>query len=90
MKKISLFIMVLLGSVAGPAWAAGGVVKSPTGVAPDRYVYYPGTEGLPNPMSDFIKSGKWKEGYDAQNGMLDEYMKHYGLEQQDWRKGYWE
>ena len=23
------------------AWAAGGVVKSPTGVAPDRYVYYP-------------------------------------------------
>ncbi|MGI9371276.1 MAG: guanitoxin biosynthesis MBL fold metallo-hydrolase GntH [Hyphomicrobiales bacterium] len=26
--------------------AAGGVVKSPTGTAPDRYVYYPGTEGL--------------------------------------------
>ncbi len=28
------------------AHAAGGVVKSPTGVAPDRYVYYPGTEEL--------------------------------------------
>jgi len=27
-------------------WAAGGVVQSPTGVAPDRYVYYPGTEAL--------------------------------------------
>jgi len=26
--------------------AAGGVVKDPTGVAPDRYVYYPGTEAL--------------------------------------------
>ena len=27
-------------------WAAGGVVKSPTGVAPDRYVYFPGTEEI--------------------------------------------
>ena len=25
---------------------AGGTVKSPTGVAPDRYAYYPGTEEL--------------------------------------------
>ncbi len=29
-----------------PALAAGGAVKSRTGVAPDRYVYYPGTEEL--------------------------------------------
>ncbi len=28
------------------AQAAGGPVKSPTGTAPDRYVYYPGTEKL--------------------------------------------
>ena len=28
------------------AQAAGGKVKSPTGTAPDRYVYYPGTETL--------------------------------------------
>ena len=28
------------------AKAAGGKVKSPTGTAPDRYVYYPGSEGL--------------------------------------------
>ncbi len=28
------------------AFAAGGVVTDPTGVAPDRYVYYPGTEAL--------------------------------------------
>jgi len=25
---------------------AGGKVTSPTGTAPDRYVYYPGTEEL--------------------------------------------
>jgi ribonuclease Z len=31
---------------ANEAEAAGGKVKSPTGVAPDRYVYYPGTEEL--------------------------------------------
>lgn len=28
------------------AYAAGGMVKDPNGVAPDRYVYYPGTEAL--------------------------------------------
>jgi len=35
-------------ALLGPAeaQAAGGTVKSPTGVAPDRYIYYPGTEEL--------------------------------------------
>ncbi len=33
-------------SVFGTAQAAGGAVKSRTGVAPNRYVYYPGTEEL--------------------------------------------
>ena len=28
------------------AFAAGGVVKDPNAPAPDRYVYYPGTEAL--------------------------------------------
>ena len=28
------------------AEAAGGKVKSPTSAAPERYVYYPGTEAL--------------------------------------------
>ena len=32
--------------LATRAEAAGGPVKKPTGVAPDRYVYYPGTEEL--------------------------------------------
>ncbi len=34
----TLAVLVLLG--------AGGKVTSPTGTAPDRYVYYPGTEAL--------------------------------------------
>ena len=33
-------------SFVGQAKAAGGAVKSPTEEAPDRYVYYPGTEKL--------------------------------------------
>ena len=36
---LTLFVGVL-------AQAAGGVVKDPIGTAPDRYVYYPGTEAL--------------------------------------------
>jgi hypothetical protein len=40
--------------------------------------------------SDFIKSGKWREGYEAADKMLDEHAKKYGLEKQDWRKGYWD
>ncbi|MCZ6463905.1 MAG: guanitoxin biosynthesis MBL fold metallo-hydrolase GntH [Proteobacteria bacterium] len=35
---LTIVSLVLLG--------AGGEVKSPTGTAPDRYVYYPGTEDL--------------------------------------------
>ena len=40
--------MVLMFSICltSPVFAAGGVVKSPTGTAPNRYVYYPGTEAL--------------------------------------------
>jgi hypothetical protein len=37
-------------------------------------------------MSDFIKSGEWGPGFNAQNEMLDEYMKLHKLEGQDWRK----
>ena len=33
-------------SLVSTAEAAGGKVVSPTGTAPDRYVYYPGTEEL--------------------------------------------
>jgi len=41
----TLFIVIGLVS-SSHAMSAGGVVESPTGVAPDRYVYFPGTEAL--------------------------------------------
>ena len=37
---------LLLTVAVGTAFAAGGTVTDPAGVAPDRYVYYPGTEAL--------------------------------------------
>jgi ribonuclease Z len=43
-RKLPTF--VILTCLMGTAWAAGGVVTDPAGVAPDRYVYYPGTEPL--------------------------------------------
>jgi ribonuclease Z len=57
---VSVALVVTLAYVAGwlngqagqslnpisEAEAAGGKVKDPAGVAPDRYVYYPGTEAL--------------------------------------------
>ena len=53
---LSLAWAYMLGMYSGPsgkglpltkeAQAAGGVVTGPNVVAPDRYVYYPGTEKL--------------------------------------------
>jgi hypothetical protein len=57
---------------------------------PGTAVQPPPKTGLPDPMSDFIKSGKWRAGYEASDGMLDKFMKEYGLEDQDWRKNYWD
>ena len=45
-KPISLLVKSILLFFPVAVFAAGGVVKDPTGVAPDRYVYYPGTEAL--------------------------------------------
>ncbi|MHC4562983.1 MAG: guanitoxin biosynthesis MBL fold metallo-hydrolase GntH [Planctomycetota bacterium] len=39
-------LIVAIQEIDPSAHAAGGKVESPTGVAPDRYVYYPGTEEL--------------------------------------------
>jgi ribonuclease Z len=57
MRKLNFKIIVVLCIGVGlglllahngiqKAMAAGGVVKDPVGTAPDRYVYYPGTEDL--------------------------------------------
>jgi ribonuclease Z len=57
------------------AWAVPGTARQP-----------PPQPGVPDPMSDFIKSGEWGPAFNAQNEMLDEHMKKYNLEDQDWRK----
>ena len=43
---VTRIILIMLISVSGSLWAAGGEVDDPVGIAPDRYVYYPGTEPL--------------------------------------------
>jgi ribonuclease Z len=58
----------------GNAWAVEGTTRQP-----------PPQSGTPDPMSDFIKSGEWGPGFNAQNEMLDEHMKKYNLEDEDWR-----
>jgi ribonuclease Z len=46
----------------------------------------PPEPGRPDPISDFIYSGEWGPGFNAQNEMLDEFSEKFGLEDQDWRK----
>ena len=51
-KGVSLLLIAIaaigffVSSFTPLTHAAGGVVKDPDGIAPDRYVYYPGTEAL--------------------------------------------
>ena len=46
----------------------------------------PPEPGRTDPISDAIYAGEWGPGFNAQNEMLDEYSKKFGLEDQDWRK----
>jgi ribonuclease Z len=46
MRYVIALIITVLSTYSVQSLAAGGVVTSPTGEAPDRYVYYPGTEAL--------------------------------------------
>ena len=57
------------------SWAVPGTKRQP-----------PPEKGRPSPMSDFIKSGEWGPAFNAQNELLDEHMKRYQLQDQDWRK----
>ena len=54
---IRSFLLLLSFCVVGTVYAAGGVVTSPTGTAPDRYVYYPGTEALAKDEIRLISCG---------------------------------
>ena len=64
-----------LAVITRNAWAVPGTAMQPP---PER--------GRPDPMSDFIKSGEWGPGFNAQNEMLDEFAEKYNLQDQDWRK----
>ena len=68
-----------MATITDQAWGVSGTAVQP-----------PPEKGLPNPMSDFIKQGKWREGYEASDRMLDRFAKQFGLEDRDWRKGYWD
>ncbi len=68
-----------MATATDEAWGVPGTARQP-----------PPEPGRPDPMSDFIRAGKWREGYDASNEMLDRVMEKYELEDQDWRKGYWD
>jgi hypothetical protein len=58
------------------AWPVAGTARRPR---PQK--------GQPPVFSKFILEGRWNEGAQpAQKRMLDEFMKKYNLENQDWRK----
>jgi ribonuclease Z len=60
MKKILGYITSLVLVVGfNQAFAAGGVVNGPNVIAPDRYVYYPGTEVLAKDEVRVICCGKF-------------------------------
>ena len=44
--RIVALLAIASAALLGNAYAAGGKVTDPNGTAPDRYVYYPGTEEL--------------------------------------------
>ncbi len=61
------------------AWSVPGTARQPP---PDK--------GRPDPMSKEIDSGRWVEGFKAQDPALDRHMKKYNLEEMDWRPAMYE
>lgn len=60
-------IVVRMAVSPDQAWAVPGPNKPPAPI-----------EGVPDPLSDFIKAGKWPVD-DAQGGMIQEFKKEHGL-----------
>ena len=56
------------------AWSVPGTARQP-----------PPEKGRPNPMSTAINNGRWRPGFEAQDKMLDAFMKENKLEKMDWR-----
>ena len=74
-----------------------GEVTERMAVSTDEAWSVPGTarqgppeKGRPNPMTDWIESGRWEPGFRAQDRMLDEHMKQNNLEKMDWRPAMYE
>ena len=63
-----------MASVAIEAWSVPGTAQQP-----------PPEKGRPNPMTTLIDSGRWVPGFQAQDRMLDAFMKENNLQDQDWR-----
>jgi ribonuclease Z len=63
MNKLLIAVMLAASLFAEAVFAAGGVVKSPTGVAPDRYVLWAGgwTAGRTGPLKIWGPSGATPE-----------------------------
>ncbi|MGI9481518.1 MAG: hypothetical protein ACR2OR_04070, partial [Hyphomicrobiales bacterium] len=61
------------------AWSVPGTAQQP-----------PPEKGRPNPISKPIDAGRWEPAFRAQDRMLDEHMKKYNLEDQDWRPAMYE
>lgn len=68
-----------MAAATDDAWAVKGTAIQPP---PDK--------GIPNPISAYIDSGRWVEGFQAQDEMLDKYMKENNLQDQDWRPAMYE
>ena len=45
-RFVSTVVLIVLGLTTNLAFAAGGKIEGPNVIAPERYVYYPGTELL--------------------------------------------
>ncbi|MBW2363314.1 MAG: hypothetical protein JRG84_20645 [Deltaproteobacteria bacterium] len=52
------------------AWAVNGPNKPPKP---------PAKGSVPDPISDFIKTGRWKPAEEAQAPMVNEFKKEHGL-----------
>jgi ribonuclease Z len=59
---IGAFLSQNESTIVPTAKAAGGEVESPVGIAPDRYVYYPGTEELDKNEIRLIAAGTGMPG----------------------------
>ena len=52
---------------------------------PGTVQHPPPEKGRTDPMTEDIEKGRWLAGFQAQDEMLDGFMKKYNLEKMDWR-----